>query len=67
MKSWIKTPETRQQINPIHSQRTSFSMPPSPATRMLRRLMTVVRNAFSFIPQSVVDMGERSFALGEKS
>jgi hypothetical protein len=30
---------------------------------MLRRLMRVVRNAFSLIPQSVVDMGERSFAL----
>jgi len=47
--SWTKTPEIRQQINPTHSQNAFFLMPPRPTTRMLRRLITVVRKLFSFI------------------
>jgi hypothetical protein len=50
-------------------------MPPSPVTKMLKRLMTAVRNVLTLMPQSLVDgrssedgwldMGECSFALGK--
>ena len=68
--SWIKTPETRQQANPIHSQSTSLCRPPSRTTRTLRRLITAVRKVFTFIPQSRADeriSDDGRLAMGKSS
>ena len=55
MNSCTKTPETSEQINPIHNHSTLLRSHPRPNTRTLSRAMTAVRNAFSFIPDCVGD------------